>query len=317
MAGTTRSFGFDSTTDDVIAGIDLSGKTAVVTGASGGLGAETARALASAGAAVTIGCRDTAKGEDTAAGIRASTGNENIRVYPLDLVDHASISAFAEDVRATHDSLNILVNNAGVMACPLTRTERGWELQFDTNHVGHFVLTNELIPLLQAGAPARIVCLSSAGHARAPVDLNDLHFESKPYDKWEAYGQAKTANALFAVALDARLKDSGVRAFALHPGAIITDLGRHLEDSDIAELSERISNMAGGFKRVPAGAATSVWAATAPELDGKGGLYLEDCGISAPVGTEGVSTGYHDHAVDPALADRLWDKTEELLRGLA
>jgi len=310
----TRSFGFASTTDDVIQGINLTGKTAVVSGASGGLGAETVRTLASAGAAVTIGCRDTAKGEEAAAGIRASTGNENVRVAALDLLDHSSIRAFADDVRTAYDALNILVNNAGVMACPLTRTERGWELQFDTNHVGHFLLTSLLVPLLQAGAPARVVCLSSAGHTRAPVDFDDLHFERKPYDKWEAYGQAKTANALFAVGLDARLKDSGVRAFALHPGAIITELGRHLEEADIVELGERISTVAGGFKQVPSGAATSVWAATAPELDGKGGLYLEDCGLSAPVGTEGITTGYLDYAIDPVQADRLWERTEQLLR---
>lgn len=314
MGDGNRAFGFASTTDDVLAGIDLTGKTAVVTGASGGLGAETARALASAGTAVTIGCRDLGRGEQAAAAIRASTGNDRVRVAALDLLDHARIRAFADHVGGTYDALNILVNNAGVMACPLARTERGWELQFDTNHVGHFLLTNLLTPLLVAGAPARVVSLSSFGHTRAPIDFDDLHFQNKPYDKWEAYGQAKTANALFAVGLDARLKDKGVRGFAVHPGAIVTDLGRHLEEADIIEISGRVSTQAGGFKEVAAGAATSVWAATAPELDGKGGLYLEDCSVSAPVGTEGVTTGYLDHAVSPAIADRLWSVTEELLR---
>lgn len=315
MSASNRNFGFDSTTDEVIAGIDLAGRTAVVTGASGGLGVETARALAAAGARVMIGCRDVTRGEAAAEEIRSSTGNGAVRVAALDLVDDDSVRAFAEQVRSVYDELNILINNAGVMACPLTRTERGWELQFATNHVGHFLLTRSLLPLLEAGAPSRVVCLSSAGHTRGAVDFADLHYNSRPYDKWEAYGQSKTANALFAVALDARHGSAGIRAFAVHPGAIITDLGRHLLEADIVEIGANIEARAGGFKQVPAGAATSVWAATAPELEGKGGLYLEDCSISAPAGTPGVTTGYLDYALDPELAERLWVATERLLDG--
>jgi NAD(P)-dependent dehydrogenase (short-subunit alcohol dehydrogenase family) len=309
----SRDFGFSSTTDEVISGLSLSGKTAVVTGASGGLGAETARALASAGAAVTIGCRDTGKGQRIAESIKESTGNDAIHVAALELVDHSSIRAFADDIGETYDELNLLINNAGLMAGPLTRSPQGWEMQFATNHLGHFLLTNLLVPLLEAGAPSRVVCLSSAGHHGAPVDFNDLHFERKEYDKWEAYGQSKTANALFAVALDHRLASRGIRAFAVHPGAIMTDLGRHLEETDIAEVTAQIDKMAGGLKEVAAGAATSVWAATAPELDGKGGLYLEDCGESAPVGTEGITTGYMEYAVDRKLAEKLWKVSEALV----
>ncbi len=186
-------------------------------------------------------------------------------------------------------------------------------MQFATNHVGHFLFTNLLVPLLEAGAPARVVCLSSAGHKRSPVDFDDLHFDRKEYDKWEAYGQSKTANALFAVGLDNRLAARGVRAFAVHPGAIMTGLGRHMDEEDIAMIGDTINTSAGGFKEVACGAATSLWAATAPELDGRGGLYLEDCSVSAPAGSEGVTTGYLDHAVDPKLAERLWKVTEQLI----
>lgn len=308
-----RNFGFSSTADEVISGLDLSGKTAVVTGASGGLGAETARALASAGAAVTLACRDTAKGQAAAKSIKESTGNAAVRVSHLELIDHSSIRAFADDLGETYDALNILINNAGVMASPLTRSPQGWELQFATNHLGHFLLTNLLVPLLEAGAPSRVVCLSSAGHARSPVDFDDLHFQNKEYDKWLAYGQSKTANALFAVALDRRLAQRGVRAFAVHPGAIPTELGRHMSKEDIVEIGERVATTAGGFKDVAAGAATSVWAATAPELDGRGGLYLEDCAESAPAGTDGITTGYRSYAMSPKLAERLWRVSEELV----
>ncbi len=309
----SRALGFASTTDEVIEGVDLTGRIAVVTGASGGLGAETARALATAGAAVVIGCRDVAKGERQAAAIRQAHPRAAIEVAALDLVSHASVRAFAQAFRSRHDRLHILVNNAGVMACPLARTPEGWESQLATNHLGHFLLTSLLAPALVAGRPARVVVLSSAAHHRAAVDFDDLHFERRPYDKWLAYGQSKTANALFAITLDRRLASTGVRAIAVHPGAIATDLSRHLTRQDLEEIVTRIKTTAGGLKGIPAGAATSVWAATAPELDGKGGLYLEDCRISAPAGTPGVTTGYRDYAVDPELGERLWNVSERLL----
>jgi len=313
MASASRTFGFETTTGEVLDGLDLTGRVAVVTGASGGLGAETARALASKGAAVTIGCRDVAKGEAAAEAIRTSTGNDKIAVAELDLLSHDSIRRCAREVLASHPKLDLLIDNAGVMACPLERSSQGWELQFATNHVGHFLFTALLVPALEAASPSRVVVLSSAGHQRGPVDFDDLHFERKPYEKWEAYGQAKSANALFAVELDRRLRDRGVRAFAVHPGAIGTELSRHLTRDDIVELLERVENALGGLKAVEAGAATSVWAATAPELDGKGGIYLEDCGIAGAAGSDSKAMGFLPHAVDPELAARLWSVTEELL----
>jgi NAD(P)-dependent dehydrogenase (short-subunit alcohol dehydrogenase family) len=296
-----------------VQGIDLSGQTAVVTGASGGLGGETARALASAGAAVLIGCRDLAKGQKQADAIRREHPKARVDVAALDLLSEQSVRSFADAFRARHKQLSILVNNAGVMACPLARTAQGWELQLATNHLGHFLLSRLLMPSLTAGTPSRVVALSSAAHHRASVDFDDLNFDRRPYDKWIAYGQSKTANALFAVGFDRRMAREGVRAFAVHPGAIATELARHLTREDLHEIVTRIRTTAGGLKEVPAGAATSVWAATAPELAGKGGLYLEDCRISAPAGTEGVTTGYRDYALDPELADRLWKVSEALL----
>jgi len=313
MGGSRRQLGFATTADEALAGIDLAGRVAVVTGASGGLGAETARALAARGAEVILASRDQTRGARAAAAIRDATGNDAVHAETLDLLDRASIRAFAARLRASHDALHILIDNAGLMACPLARSPEGWEAQFATNHLGHFLLTGLLIPALIAGAPARVVVLSSAGHQRAPVDFDDLHWERRPYDKWAAYGQSKTANALFAVALDRRLAPAGVRAFAVHPGAIATDLSRHLTPEDIGPLLERVRTLAGGLKEIPAGAATSVWAATAPELEGQGGLYLEDCRPSAPCGTAGVTTGYMPYAVDPALAERLWAVSEELV----
>lgn len=308
-----RSFGFASTTDEVLSGLDLAGLAVLVTGASGGLGAETARALAAHGASVTIACRDAAKGERVAGQIRDRHGGVKVSVEQLDLLDLASIRAFAERLLAGGSALDVLINNAGIMGCPLARTAEGWESQFATNHVGHFLLGCMLVPALRAGAPARVVCLSSAGHQIAGIDFEDIHFERRDYDKWSAYGQSKTANSLFALELDRRLAGSGVRAFAVHPGAIVTDLIRHLDDEEMVTMASTVEDMAGGLKELAAGAATSVWAATAPELEGKGGLYLEDSGLSAPMGSDGATTGYAEHAVDPQAAARLWQATEKML----
>jgi NAD(P)-dependent dehydrogenase (short-subunit alcohol dehydrogenase family) len=297
-----RSFGAESTASEVVAGIDLRGRTALVTGASGGIGAETARALAQAGAAVTLTARDVAKGRAVAEAIRASTGNDAIEVRALELHVPASVRRFAEGWRADHPALHILVNNAGVMACPLARTSEGWELQLATNHFGHFLLTALLAPALRAG------------HRFSPVVFEDLHFERRPYDKWAAYGQSKTANVLFAVELDRRLSRAGVRGFALHPGAIVTELGRHLSRDDLAELRARSPGGRGlVWKQVPAGAATSVWAATAPELEGRGGLYLEDCHVASPRRSDEDEEGYEAWAVDEQAAGRLWQVSEAAL----
>ena len=312
------SFGFESTTDDVADGIDLTGKRAIVTGASGGLGEETARALASKGAAVTMTARDIPKGEAAAAKIRESTGNSNVDVRALELADLSSVRAFAEGFLADHDKLDLLINNAGIMACPLMRTDAGWEMQFATNHVGHFLLTCLLAPALKAAAPARIVNLSSAGHHLGPVDFDDPFFENREYDKWAAYGQAKSANILFSVGLEQRLGAAGVHATAVHPGGIMTELGRHLSEEDIAAMVSRAGvddpeAFQAGFKSVPQGAATSVWAATSPDLEGRGGLYLEDCHVAGPGGGGLREGGYADWALDPAGAKRLWSLSEKLV----
>lgn len=306
-----QSFGANTTAAEVVAGLDLSGLSAIVTGASGGLGAESARALAERGARVTLTARDLGKGEKVADEIRRSTGNDRVDVMPLELVSAQSIRAFAKEFAARHDRLNVLLCNAGVMACPLERTPQGWELQFATNHLGHFLLTGLLLPLLEKSAPSRVVSVSSRGHRFSPVVFEDIHYEKRPYDKWSAYGQAKTANVLFAVELDRRARGRGVRANGLHPGGIVTELGRHLVQADIDELMARAPGGKMEWKTPQAGAATSVWAATAPELEGVGGRYLDDCQIAAPRRGPDDPGGYEAWAVDPDAARRLWTVSEE------
>ncbi len=307
------SFGFSTTADEVIEGIDLSGRRAVVTGASGGLGAETARVLSGAGAAVTLTARDLPKGEQVAASIRDASPGAELEVMELELHRPDSVRRFAKEWLSRHSRLNLLINNAGVMACPLARTDEGWEMQVATCHLGHFLLTALLAPALRAGAPARIVNVSSGGHRFSPVLLDDPHFERRDYDKWQAYGQAKTANILHAVELDRRLARSGVRAFAIHPGAIVTELGRHLQKEDIELMNSRVPGGGLKFKPVEAGAATQVFAATAPELEGSGGLYLEDVHVSGMNSDEASVGGYKPWAVDLDSAERLWSLSEELL----
>jgi NAD(P)-dependent dehydrogenase (short-subunit alcohol dehydrogenase family) len=310
---TFRNFDRTATADAVLAGIDLAGRLALVTGASSGLGAESARALAAHGAEVVMTGRDVAKTEAAAAAIRGATGNPRVSVLELHLEVPGSVRAFAKEFLSRHRKLDLLLANAGVMACPLARTAEGWELQLATNHLGHFLLSGLLAPALLAGAPARVVAVSSAGHTFSPVVFDDLHFERRPYDKWSAYGQSKTANILFAVELDRRLAARGVRAFAIHPGMIATELGRHLTSEDLAMLGARAKQReASGqtsFKTVPQGAATQLFAATAPELEGKGGLYLEDSQISGTTPCPG-GIGCAAYALDPEAAKRLWDVSE-------
>jgi NAD(P)-dependent dehydrogenase (short-subunit alcohol dehydrogenase family) len=306
--------GPDTTTSEVLKGIDLRGRNAIVTGASGGLGAETARALAEKGANITLTARDPAKAAPVAEAVRSESAGGSVEVAELDLTSLESVREFAARFNEAHEELHILVDNAGIMACPLARTEQGWELQFATNHLGHFLLTGLLVPALRAGAPSRIVIVSSAAHLLSPVNFDDVHFERRDYDKWVAYAQSKTANVLFAHELNRRLQADGVTANALHPGVIMTELARHLTPDDIKDMMERSPDEAPlRFKTVPAGAATSVWAATAPELEGRGGLYLEDCGIGEPAGEEAPGTGYAPHAFDPEAARALWDLSEKLV----
>jgi len=308
------SFGASTTTDDVLAGVDLQGRRFFVTGASAGLGEETARAFAAHGAAVTMAVRDLDRGAAAVGRIRAKVPGADLEVRQLELASLASVRACADGFLADHDRLDVLVNNAGVMACPFGTTADGFELQFGTNHLGHFLLTNLLAPALVAAAPARVVSLSSRGHRFSDVDLDDPNFEHTPYDPWVGYGRAKTANVLFAIELDRRCADRGVRAFAVHPGTISTELGRHLTDESLAAL---VASMPSGqemrWKSVPEGAATSVWAATTAELDGRGGLYLEDCGVAEPTDDPAARTGVRPYALDPGRAAALWELSERLV----
>jgi NAD(P)-dependent dehydrogenase (short-subunit alcohol dehydrogenase family) len=306
-------FGFASTTDEVLASIDLTGKVALVTGASGGLGEETARALASRGAAVVMTARDLAKGERAAEAIRESTGNRQVEVAALELDSLESVRTCAAGFLEGHERLDLLINNAGVMACPFSKTRDGFERQFGTNHLGHFLLTNLLLPAVLSSSPARVVNLSSAGHRMSNVLFEDPGFERTPYDKFVGYGQSKTANILFSVALDQRLADRGVRAYAVHPGAIGTELGRHMQPADIEALTS--GGPSGGkiaFKSVQAGAATTCYAATSPALTSRGGVYLEDCDVAEVTESTGTS-GVQDYALDADAAGRLWTLSESLV----
>jgi NAD(P)-dependent dehydrogenase (short-subunit alcohol dehydrogenase family) len=297
-------FGPDTTTSEVLEGIDLTGRTALVTGASAGLGVETVRALAGAGARVLGAVRDRAKAERVLDGVA-------VELVDLDLADLDSVRACAKEVHGLVDSLQLLVNNAGVMACPLSRTAQGFEMQLGTNHLGHFVLTTLLTDLLVAGAPARIVNVSSRGHLRGGIRWQDPHYaDESAYEKWRAYGQAKTANVLFTVGLEARLADKGVHSYALHPGVIMTELSRHLTEEDRAGLQSQMRPGGLVLKTPEAGAATQVWAATSPELEGRGGLYLEDCQVAGPTPGDG-SGGYALWAMDPDEAERLWLWSEQ------
>ncbi|MER7276432.1 SDR family NAD(P)-dependent oxidoreductase [Dactylosporangium sp. NPDC000244] len=297
-------FGFESTAAEVLAGVDLAGRRAIVTGGASGIGIETARALAGAGAEVTLAVRNAAAGEATAAELIASTGNKAVHVAPLDLADQASVRAFAE---AWDGPLHILVNNAGVMASPLGRTAEGWELQFATNHLGHFALAARLLPALRAAGGARVVAVSSAAHLRSPVVFEDIHFERREYEPWLAYGQSKTANVLFAVEADRRWAGDGIRVNALSPGGIRTNLQRHV---DVDELVRTATAANGGvpirWKTPEQGAATSALLAASPAADGVGGRYYEDCREAEP-NRPGTRTGVAAYALDPEAAARLWD----------
>ena len=310
------TFGFDSTTDDVLDGVDLSGLHAVVTGASTGLGEETTRALAAHGASITMAVRDLERGRAAAARVREACATEPVlEIRELDLGSLASVRAFASGFLAEHQRLDLLINNAGVMACPYGTTSDGFELQFGTNHLGHFLLANLLLPALVAAAPSRVVSLSSRGHAFSDVDLDDPGFEHTPYDEFGAYGRAKTANALFAVGFDQRFASQGVHAYSVHPGGIITELGRHMTPEIINSLTDRLASSGRSFnwKTIPQGAATSVWAATAPELLQHGGAYLEDCGVAEATDDETLNNGVRPYAIDPDRADALWQLSERMV----
>ncbi|GIF66532.1 oxidoreductase [Asanoa ishikariensis] len=295
----TTPFGATSTAADVLSGVDLTGRRAVVTGGSSGIGAATVRALAGAGAEVTLAVRDVAAGERVA----ATTIGPPPAVAPLDLADPASVAAF---VAAWSGPLDILVNNAGIMATPLLRTARGWELQLATNHLGHFALAVGLHAALAAAGDARIVSVSSVGHVNAGIDFDDINFERRPYDPWVAYGQSKTANILFAVEAARRWADDGIAVNALNPGRITgTNLSRHIGDLANAPASFEPGSTDVSWKDVEQGAATSVLLAGSPLVAGVTGRYFEDCAEAAPH-RPGVRRGVAAYALDPEAAERLW-----------
>jgi NAD(P)-dependent dehydrogenase (short-subunit alcohol dehydrogenase family) len=309
------SFGATSTTDEVLDGIDLTGRTAVVTGASGGLGLETARALAAHGASVVLAARDAVKTGAARATILEQVPGAQVDTVHLDLSSLASVRAAAAEVAERFPRIDLLIDNAGVMACPLDRTADGFEMQFGTNHLGHFLFTTLLEEPLVAAAPSRVVVLSSAGHRQGGIRWDDPNYAREDeYFNWDAYGQAKTANALFALELDRRWSPLGVHAYSVHPGVIMTDLARHMTKDDFDWMASRAPS--GGnfsFKSVEQGAATSVWAATAPELDDHGGAYLEDCSVGLPTEDADAPSGVRPWARDPDDAARLWALSEQLV----
>jgi len=303
--------GYRKTAEEISQGIDLKGKVAIVTGASSGLGVETSRALALRGAHVILAVRDTKKAEPFLEQIKKSTNNDNVEIMRLDLGSFDSVREFAKQFLAKNVPLNILINNAGIMAVPYTLIE-GYESQFATNHLGHFLLTTLLLPALIQGKPSRVVSVSSCAHKRMAVDFDDINFE-KGYDKWKAYGQSKTANVLFALEFDKRYRDKGVSAFALHPGGIMTGLQSSLSKEEMQAMGwfdkDGVPNER--FKTVEQGASTSVYAATSPELNGKGGLYLEDCAESTTPPELYPFVGWSEHAKDMKAAQRLWELSEK------
>jgi NAD(P)-dependent dehydrogenase (short-subunit alcohol dehydrogenase family) len=308
----TTPFGFESTAAEVAAGIDLSGTRAIVTGAASGIGVETARAIAGAGAEVTLAVRDADAGARTAADIASTTGNEALRVERLDLSDRASVAAF---VAHWDGPLHLLVNNAGVMAIQaLTRDGDGHEMQFSTNHLGHFALALGLHDALAADGAARIVSVSSSGHLRSPVVFGDIDYRFRDYDPFGAYGQSKTANVLFAVGATGRWADAGITANALMPGGIATNLQRHMDPDYIQRRMEETGGRL-RLKTAEQGAATSVLLATSPLLDGVGGRYFEDCNEAAVIAERGPagSAGVAPYALDPAEAERLWETSLRML----
>jgi NAD(P)-dependent dehydrogenase (short-subunit alcohol dehydrogenase family) len=307
----TKIFGAESTTDEVLDGVDLSGKRVLVTGVSAGIGVETARTLVAHGAEVVGAARDLNKARAATAGI------EGLELVELDLASLASVRAAADALVAAGKPFDIVIANAGVMACPKSTTKDGFETQFGTNHLGHFVFVNRIASLFKPGG--RLVNLSSAGHRYSNVDLEDPNFEHTPYAEFIAYGRSKTANILFAVEFDRRHKEAGIRATAVHPGVIQTELSRHMTPEATAQLmaSIRASQPAGAppltYKTIPQGAATTVWAGVVAAPEAVGGQYCEDCHVAGIVTTEGIRGGVRPYALDPANAKALWAKSAEMV----
>lgn len=312
----TSEFGARTSAREVAEGHDLTGRNVIVTGASSGIGIETARALAEIGAHVTLAVRDLAAGSNVAQNINSANAGPPVEVRQLELAEFASIRQFAQ---ACGDSpLHLLINNAGIMACDQAYTAQDHEMQIGVNHFGHSLLTHLLTRNLMGGAESgrssRVVQLTSGAHRNSAIRWDDMHFRTTPYDRWQAYGQSKTANTLFAIAFNRRFRDQGITANAVHPGAIRTPLQRHVTQKERdrlgwAPLDEPSPNM----KTVEQGASTSIWAALAPELEGIGGLYLEDCAQAAPAAEGQAYGGVWPWALDEAEAERLWERTRQVI----
>ena len=321
---TTNPLGAHSTTDEVLSGVNLRGKRILVTGVSAGLGVETARALVAHGAHVTGAARDLAKAESATAGVRqaAAAQGGSFELIELDLASLKSVRTCAGGLLAKGESFDVIIANAGVMATPLGHTADGFETQFGTNHLGHFVFVNKIAPLIRAGG--RLINLASSGHRFANVNLEDPNFERTAYDPFVAYGRSKTANILFAVAFDARHRARGVRAAAVHPGGIQTELARHMDPAHLQGMIDQISQQLAAegkgpfeFKTIPQGAATSVWAGVVASADEIGGRYCENCHVGEIVPDDQIispiSEGVRGYALDPVAAEALWKKSEELV----
>ena len=314
-----KIFGVTSTTDDALEGVNLSGKRILVTGVSAGLGVETARALASHGAQVVGAARDLTKARGATGQVRADAKNGGgLELVQLDLASLASVRACADALVAAGKPFDLVIANAGVMACPFGKTADGFETEFGTNHLGHFVLVNRIASLMKPSA--RLINLSSAGHQISDVDLDDPNFERTPYSAWASYGRSKTANILFAVEFDRRHKDRGIRAAALHPGAIHTELSRYLDadaQKELTEIMTQVARLPGAkpitYKSVPQGAATSIWAAAVAKADAVGGRYCEDCHVAEIVPDPASRKGVKPYALDPERAKALWAKSEEMV----
>jgi NAD(P)-dependent dehydrogenase (short-subunit alcohol dehydrogenase family) len=316
MAPTT--FGATSTTDEVLEGVNLRGKRVLVTGVSAGLGVETARALVAHGADVVGAARDLTKAKTATAGVRADASGGGLELVELDLASLDSVRVCANVLVDNGKPFDLVIANAGVMACPYGKTANGFETQFGTNHLGHFVLVNRIASLMKPGS--RLVNLSSAGHRYSDVDLDDPNFERTPYDPWAAYGRSKTANILFAVEFDRRKKGNGIRATAVHPGGIETELARHLGEGGIRQRLEHINAQARAagepeikLKTVPEGAATSVWAGAVAAADEVGGRYCEDCHVAEIEPDAAKRAGVRPYALNPETAKALWAKSEEMV----
>lgn len=316
----TITFDDTTSTDEVLSGLDLAGKRILITGVSAGLGVETARALAAHGAQVVGTARDLGKADRATTPVRkaAAAGGGGLELIQLDLADLASVRACADALRSDGRPFHAVIANAGVMATPFGCTVDGFETQFGTNHLGHFALVNRVVPLIADGG--RVVVLASAGHRFADTDLDDPGFERTPYAPFIAYGRSKTANVLFAVAFDRRHRDRGIRATAVHPGAIRTELGRHTGSAAEAELIRTINerNAVAGlpafrYKTVAQGAATSVWAAAVASADDVGGRYCEDCHVAAVADDPEVRGGVQPYALDPIRAEALWTLSETMV----